>query len=176
MSDFSLSLVPKLAKYPNRQAKAADILSWLIAEAIVKPTASNCVLGEELGYAIDRQAQLVVNTPELLPFDTEPNGLEIITERTVFVGELEALICPNCGSDIVAEEWDLMPWFEQTSNGLICPLCSQIAEIHQYNFRPAWGFSDLGFTFWNWPAFTPAFIELFEQKLGCAVTLVYQRI
>lgn len=176
MSDFSFSLIPKLAHYPNREAKAANIISWLIAESVIKLLATNCVPGEELGYAVGEQAQRVVNYPEFLPMYIHPNGLAITTERTVFAAELESLICPTCSSDIAAEEWDLMPWFEQASDGLTCPRCMQTTEIHQYVFKPAWGFSDLGFTFWNWPAFTSTFIEAFAQKLGCAVTVVYTRV
>jgi hypothetical protein len=88
---------------------------------------------------------------------------------------LDELICPNCRNDTASKDWDLTPWFEQESTGLICLQCGQEAEIHSYNFKPAWGFSDLGFSFWNWPALTQQFIEQFEERLGCAVSIVYYR-
>jgi hypothetical protein len=176
MSDFSISLVPRVANYSDRHAKATEILAWLVAEEIVKPTASNCVLGNESGYSIGAQAKRVTGSPTNLPTILSTNGLAITTERTVFHSDLEELVCPNCHQNIAAEDWDLTPWFEQESSGLICPQCTLQTEIHDYLFKPTWGFSALGFTFWNWPNFTPQFIKQFEQKLGCAIALVYQSV
>jgi hypothetical protein len=176
MSDACIYLVPKISDYPDRQAKAVDITSWLITEEIIKPTTIGSVVGPTLSYTIGSQAGRVVTKPALLPFQIIPNGLEVITETTVFSAELDELICPNCKNDIASEDWDLMPWLEQESTGLTCPRCMQEAAIHQFTFEPAWGFSNLGFCFWNWPTFTEQFIQGFEQKLGCAVSVINQRI
>ena len=36
------------------------------------------------------------------------------------------------------------------------------SDIHQSEFTPEWGFSDLGFTFWNWSSLTDNFIADFK--------------
>ncbi len=176
MSDFSISLIPNISEYPNREAKAAEIHAWLVAEAIIEPEASGCILSNELGYSVGSQAAKVVSEPTFLPNNLTVNGLEISTRRTVFSAELEELTCPNCKNDIAADDWDLTPWFEQASDGLICPQCAKEAAIHSYTFRPAWGFSNLGFSFWNWPRLTQDFIKQFEARLGYPISIVHQHI
>ena len=177
MSDHSISIVPRQSAYPGKETKAKEILEWLISLDIVKATLSDCVLSSNDGYAISNGAKLLTAEPELLPFDLEVNGLEIITERQVFhTGEngIEELICPHCKQDIAEEDWDfLSAWGDDTSNNLTCPLCNVETEIHQFKFTPEWGFSNLGFTFWNWSSLTDHFIEDFKQKLGCDINLVY---
>ncbi len=59
---------------------------------------------------------------------------------------------------------------------MTCPLCHVAMDIHQFTFSPDWGFSDLGFTFWNWPGLTDEFIAEFKKKLGCDISIVYAHI
>ena len=79
MSDHSISIVPKLSIYPDKEKKAKEILDWLISLDIVKPTLSNCVLSSDTGYAISNGARNVTKEPDNLPFDLITNGLDIIT-------------------------------------------------------------------------------------------------
>ena len=177
MSDHSISIVPKLSVYPNKEFKAKKILQWLISLDIVKPTLSDCILSSNNGYSISEGANLVSADPGDLPFHLITNGLQIIIERQIFhTGEngMDEAICPNCNQDISGEGWDFFSeWDEHKNNNLTCPLCNVGIDIHQYNFTPEWGFSDLGFTFWNWPGFTESFLNDFKQKLGCDINLVY---
>ena len=176
MSDHSTSIVPRESFYPDKEIKAKEIVEWLVSLDIVKPTLSDCVLSSNEGYAISNGAELVSTEPELLPFDFGVNGLEIITERQVFhTGQygMEELICPSCKQDIANEDLNfLSEWDNNQSNNITCPLCKVATDIHQFKFRPHWGFSDLGFIFWNWSPFTEKFIKDFEQKLGCDIDLV----
>lgn len=176
MSDHSISIVPKLSSYPDKQNKAKEILDWLVVLDIVKPTLSDCVLSSNSGYAVSQGANLVTTEPAHLPFDLITNGLELITERQVFhTGEngIEQLICPSCKQDIANEDWEfLSEWGDNKSNNLTCPLCSVASDIHNFKFTPEWGFSDFGFTFWNWPNLTKNFINDFKQKLGCDINIV----
>jgi hypothetical protein len=177
MSDHSISIVPRQSTFPDKEIKAKEILEWLVSADIVKPTLSDCVVSSNDGYAISNGAKFVSAEPEYLPFDLGANGLEIITERQVFhTGEngLDELICPNCMQDIANEDWDfLSEWGDNQSNNITCPLCNVATDIHQFKFTPSWGFSDLGFTFWNWPPLTDKFIEDFKQKLNCDIDLVH---
>jgi len=176
MSDHSISIVPKLLSYPDKEQKIKEILDWLISLDIVKPTLSDCTLGSDNGYAISDGANNVTNEPDFLPYGLLTNGLEIITERQVFhtgENEIEQLICPNCKQDISSEDWGFLnEWSDNESNNLTCPLCNVATDIHQYKFTPEWGFSDLGFTFWNWSDLTRDFIDKFKQKLGCDINVV----
>jgi hypothetical protein len=178
MSDYSISIVPKKSNFPSNKEKAKEILDWLIAKDIVKPELSDCTLSDD-GFAISDGAKQVVLTPEYLPFDLITNGLEIITKRQIFdTGEnfIDDLICPNCKENIAFDDWDLEHWANQESNNLTCTRCEQETEIHSFTFLPKWGFSDLGFTFWNWTDFTREFIDELQQKLGCDISIVHQQI
>jgi hypothetical protein len=180
MSDYSISIVPKLSSYPDKEKKAKEILDWLISLDIVKPILSDCVLGSDNGYAISDGAKKISNDPDNLPYRLATNGLDIITERQIFdtaENGIEELICPNCKQDISSEEWDFFDeWSTEESNNLTCPLCNTGKDIHEFKFTPDWGFSNLGFTFWNWCGLTDNFINEFQQRLGCNVSIVYQHL
>ena len=180
MSDHSISIVPRQSNYPGKEIKAKEILDWLISLDIVKPTLSDCILSANNGYPISNGAKLVTTEPENLPYDLIANGLEIITDRRVFhTGQngIEELICPNCKQNIANEDWDfLREWNDNISNNLTCPLCNIGTDVHQFDFTPEWGFSNLGFTFWNWPSLTEKFISNFRQNLKVDVNIIYTRI
>ena len=180
MSDYSISIVPKRSTFPDKEAKTKEILDWLVSADIIKPELSDCVLNDKDGYAISDGANNIVEDIDVLPFDLTTNGLDVVTERQIFnTGQngMEKLICPNCKHDIVEEEWSFFDdWDENKSNNITCPLCNIANDIHQFEFTPEWGFSDLGFTFWNLPVLKPSFINEFRQRLGCDVSVVFQRI
>lgn len=180
MSDSSISIVPRLSAFPNKENKAKEILDWLIGRDIVKSKSSDCVLGSNLGYAVSEGAKLITNETAYLPFGLENNGLDLILDRQIFhTGQhgLDHILCPNCDTDISPEASNIFTqWADDKMNSLPCPHCSTKSNIHQFNFSPTWGFSDLGFTFWNWPDFTTQFIGEFQDKLGCKIDLVYATI
>ncbi|MES2618689.1 MAG: sugar ABC transporter ATPase [Bacteroidota bacterium] len=176
MSEHSISIVPRQSSYPDNRSKAYEILDWLVSKDIVKKTSSDCILSSEYGYAISDGARLVSPSPDYLPFDYNINGLEIVIERCIFdagEGGLDKIICPNCLKNIANEDWDLNPWYNKESDNLICPACRHETDIHKFRFEPTWGFSDLGFTFWNWPDFTDEFISDFKKKLECDISIVH---
>lgn len=177
MSDFSISIVPRLSAYPEPETRAAAVLAWLVAQRIVAAPPSDCLLGPQQGYAPGPGAAAVVQEPRRLPWRLQTNGLELTTERRIFDSggnDVEAVICPRCRTDIKEYDWDfLAPWAEGEADELCCPHCGAASSVHAYRFVPAWGFSNLGFTFWNWPAFTEAFLADFGAQLGCAVEVVH---
>lgn len=180
MSDYSIAIVPKKSVYADNKAKAQEILNWLIAKGIVKSQLSDCILSENKGHAVSEGARNVSAFPDDLPFGLTTNGLEIITNREVFhTGEtgMEKCMCPNCGEDISEEEWTFIEyWFCHDTDESICPLCDVYVDIHELKILPAWGFSDLGFKFWNWPDFNPDFIDDFQSLLKCEVVIVKQHV
>ena len=179
MSDNSITIASKQSICPNNKQKAADILNWLVSINVVNSSLSDCCLGSEVGYAISGAATEVTNNSEYLPFNLNINGLSITTDRQVFdtgVNGIEEIICPNCQKDILEEEWSLDNWNNEVSNNMTCQLCHSDAEINTFKFTPEWGFTNLGFTFWNWPAFKDEFIQELKQKIGTDIVLVYQHI
>lgn len=176
MSDHSISIVPRISNYLNNAEKADEIVAWLVSRDIVKPDLSDCTLGDS-GYAISEGAKKVVRNPEELPFTLISNGLEVVIERHVFhtgEGEIDEIICPACKQNIAPEAMDFLDeWSEDKNDNIVCPLCNVSAEIHAFKFAPFWGFSDLGFTFWNWPELTDDFVNEFRQRLGCDIDLVF---
>ena len=180
MSDRNITIVPQKSIYPDKESKAIEILDWLISLDIVKPVPSDCILSAEYGYAISNGAKLITNHPDDLPFGLFINGLEIITQKQVFdTGQngIDELICPHCQDDISSEDWNFLnDWYEQESDNILCPLCKVSNPIHQFKFTPKWGFSNLGFRFWNWPDLKDEFVNQLGNKLGCNVSVVYQCI
>ncbi|WP_149914927.1 sugar ABC transporter ATPase [Sphingobacterium cavernae] len=180
MSDYSVSIVPQQSSYPDNKDKAKEILNWLISEDIIKSSLTDCVLGPEIGYAISEGAKKISDNIEELPFNITTNGLDVITSRQILhtgINGMDECICPNCKGNIVNDDWDFLDeWFDQKSDNLTCTQCAQENEINKYSFTPQWGFSNLGFTFWNWGEFKNDFIEEFQRRLGTYVYIVHSHI
>jgi len=177
MSDHSISIVPAKMLYPDPEKKAAEITQWLQELQVIKPELSDqCIPGVvKKGYAIEKGASKVVQKPAALPFENRINGLEVSISRRVFhAGEdgLKGVFCPHCEKNILEADWDLNPWLKKGTTEMTCPFCKRRNDLSSYNIKPLWAFSNLGFTFWNWPGFTPSFLETFETKLGCEMKIV----
>lgn len=178
MSDYTISLVSSVSRYAFAEIAVDDILKWLVSKDNVKAELSECTLGN-LGYAFSDGAQYIVLEPHFLPHQLDINGMEITTECTIFnTGQngIDRIVCPNCTENIVDNEWDLDPWYQGFTDNLLCPICSTESDIHQYVFEPKWGFSNLGFTFWNWPELKPEFIVELQEKLNCDLVVVGSHI
>ncbi|WP_126973951.1 hypothetical protein [Gynurincola endophyticus] len=180
MSDRSISIVPRISVFPDKEKKAGEIVKWLISLNVVNSIPTHCLLGREDGFAVAEGAKLVVEESQYLPFNIDTCGLEIITQRNVFhTGEyaMDCLICPCCKTDIVNESWDFLgEWYSVLSDEITCPACSIRSDIHSFSFFPQWGFSDLGFTFWNWPSFKREFLNEFSNKLNVEIDVVYTHV
>jgi hypothetical protein len=176
MPDHSISFVPKISNYPDHQKKAKEILDWLVFQDIVKAKRTDCVFGIEEGYEVSDGARKFVTEPEHLPFGLALNGLQIAIEKTVFdtgENELQEVICPNCGQNVIAEFVEhIEKWFDNSSNKMSCSECGKAQEMNDYLSDPEWAVSNLGFTFWNWPEFKEEFVAEFKRKLGGNVAVV----
>ena len=174
MGIHNISLVARKSGFENKEQKIREIVDWLIETDVIKSQKTDCILSDEPGYPISEGAKKVVLEPDWLPFDSSTNGLEIITTRSVFHSNIiNVLICPSCNENIAEEDWDFFnEWASGESDNLTCPKCGIPKEIHLFKFDPAWGFSDLGFTFWEGHEFTQQFIRDFERKLGTEVDIV----
>ncbi len=199
MSDGFLTLVPKQDHFEEAEAVAAKVIAWLVSRKIIKPFQADCVLGAPFGYPPDKNSVTVIKDGDSYHFKLITNGLEVRTERTYFQGyeSFEPIViqCPACYTNLI-EGLDLMDyyqetleekyqsilvqvdkaideWYEGKTSIIPCPACGSAESITKYHFESPRGFSNLGFTFWNWShAFKEDFIQEFEQVLGCPITIV----
>ena len=179
MSDTSTSIVPIITNYPDRERKAKEIVEWLIGIRAIKPDKTDCILSSATGYPINSGAKQLTPDIDNLPFFLKTNGLDLITERTVFHtggNGIDSFVCPNCNEDILSEDWDFNKFHEDGNPMMICPLCKKESDLNNYFIEPAFGFSNLGFTFWNWPELNDSFIKEFERRLDCQVKVVWSHI
>jgi hypothetical protein len=181
MSDHSISIVASVSHYAHPQEKAAEIIAWLIERDVIKNERTACIIGEEGGYKMSAGARLVVCNPADLRYDLAINGLEVVTEKEVFhTGEygLESAKCPYCSYSIEAKNMYSMinDWFTSDTDHFSCPGCHVQVNLQDWQCDPVWGFSNLGFTFWNWPIFTTDFLEQFAQKMKAPIKVVHQHL
>jgi hypothetical protein len=185
MGDYFTKIIPSLLEVDDVERKTDTALAWLIEKNIIKPVKTDCVLG--LGYPPNIGIKNI--------FDVEPsqnnlasylqlatNGLEIVTERTVFdAGQagLDVVECPVCYENIIEGEWGefLSDWVENGNGIMACDCCRQQSAINSYRFiagNTQWGFSNFGLIFWNLPnpSISRAFLKEMEIIVGSEVMLI----
>jgi hypothetical protein len=182
MSDFFQSLVAPDIAAADAKPIGDRMLQWLVAEQIVLAETIDCVLGADAGHPPGPDYAKATGTTDPLLLRLQTNGLALITKRTVFhsgQGSVQ-LICSACKSTFdLPDRWHnaVDEWFKQTGPGdLACPVCAVSRPIDQWQHDPPWAFGELAIEFWNWPAFTPAFIAEFEKRLGSRIVHVYGKL
>lgn len=182
MSDHSISIVPKqLTFMGDRHAKAKEIVQWLAEKQAIEPQLSDCVLGG-MGYRLLSGMTQFLEEPEYFRPTLVTLGLEVIMENQVFCtieNGIDKVICPHCHSpqpdpDVV---YDMAgQWWRDLQDTFPCPSCGRTISIVDWIMEPEWGFSDLGFEFWNCPSFNTEFINEIKNQLGCNVWIVYKHM
>ncbi|MFD8142457.1 hypothetical protein [Streptomyces sp. NPDC059708] len=156
-------------------------LGWLVREGIVRAGMTPCVLGAPLGHPPgDSWASAVAEA------DWEPtDGLRIeAPRRTVFdggQGEPRYARCPHCAYrvELLTGDWDpvdgawdpfdaaIEAWRATGLASVACPGCGRDGELAAWGWEgDHFAFGCLGFEFWDWPEFSPAFLERFARALG----------
>lgn len=182
MSDYSIGFVPKTSNYPNAGTKALEILNWLVSRQIVDPKISDCVLGGGGGYRLAEGSMAILQEPEHFWTLSKLQifGLEIVESKTVFdTGEngLDSVICPHCKKELFNGDYSFIDdWWSYDKSAVSCVVSMNNYDINEYLFQPEWGFSNLGFRFWNVPEFDPTFKTALETRLGYEVKIVYQHL
>ena len=178
-----LIIVAQASSVPGHEAKAQQLLRWLVKRDIVAALPTTCGRGSRgMAYAIGAGAQRVVEFPERLPFGQPINGLEIITKRCIYTPTenfLEEAGCAECRQEVGEALFEsLDEWMPGLTDNFTCPLCGHEDDINGFLFLQACGFSNLGFIFndWSEARFTPAFLEEFAERLGFAVSVVQVRL
>ena len=181
MSDHYISIVSEKTNPTDAQELAKRIVSYLTEKKIIQKELSDCVLGstghrpaENFGAILEKQNEGF--------WDLKTNGVEIITERTVFENGgngLEQVNCPNCGQNQIEENWEnsLDHWYTKSDSDLVkCSNCSSKNSITKFDFKPNWGFGNFGLIFWNWGKFKSHFFTDLEKVIGTELKVVYGKL
>ena len=148
------------------------MLRWLVKREIVEALPTTCGQGGNgMAYAIGPGARRIAQCPELLPYGQAHNGLEIITNRCIYIptqGFLEEAGCAECRKEVGVPLFDsLEVWWPGETDNFTCPECGHEDDINGFLFLQPCGFSNLGFIFNNWAeaGFKQSFIDEFADWL-----------
>ncbi|HEY7200635.1 MAG TPA: hypothetical protein VIC57_10505 [Candidatus Dormibacteraeota bacterium] len=168
MSDGYQILADVDAGEDEAEPLGAAARSWLNAAGVVEPA----------GAPGPRYADAVLEASPA-PLATRPNGLEVVTGRTVFHGDGTGRVaCPGCSE---AADWDWLSeaigdWDAGGDGRRTCPACGRPLGLNDWGWEPAWAFGFLGLRFWNWPPLRPAFVAEVGRRLGHRIVLVAGRL
>jgi len=184
MSDNFLSLVVPGESSKTDVIVLADIvIDWLQGRKVIEPRPTDCVLGRNKGYPPGAACKEIIERAEDHDFPKlGANGLEVTITREVFhTGQngLDSVCCPDCNLNIIESDWGSLvhEWLADTGKDkLTCSQCAAVYSITEYNFTPAFGFGDLGFTFWNWPPLSDVFIQDVELLICKPLVVVHGRL
>jgi len=183
MGDYFQTLADIDASLEEAEFVAARIRNWLIELKIIEPEPRNCVLGiNGVGYPPLNYEQ-VIDEPPGSYYDIRQlaaNGLEIEIGRKVFHNGQSGvtITCPKCGARC-GDKWAeaISEWYENKGAGLLkCLQCETEHPVTDWNFNPAWGFGNLGFTFWNWPPLKQSFIDELKRRIAHRTVFVADKL
>jgi hypothetical protein len=98
------------------------------------------------------------------------NGLDVSIGRQVFPSGQpgSTITCPKC-KGLAPDRWSdaITEWYKEEGAALLeCDECGEVHSVTDWVFSPAWGFGNLGFTFWNWPSLKKSFVDEFVARIG----------
>ena len=148
MSDSSTTLVPEriFIEPAEREQMEKRITSWMIEKGWIEAEISDCVLSEGGGRRITRKG------------NTHISGCEPDHDLAV--------------NGFCVEQFDGKNVFTNLEGGLESAVCPGCGEDIGEEFPP-WGFSQIGFTFWNLSDMTDEFVAEFAAVLGEPVQVVW---
>jgi hypothetical protein len=155
-------------------ALAVSTVAWLAATGVIAPSPTACVFGGA-GHAPGQRYTDAVSDEHPALLETRPNGLEVVTGRTVFnpIGA-DRVACPRCHT---AAAWDgvedaIDEWHAGGDGRRACPVCGHTVALNDWDWEPRWAFGCLGLTFWNWPPLRPDFVAGVAGRFGHRAVLV----
>ncbi|WP_322749713.1 MULTISPECIES: hypothetical protein [unclassified Frankia] len=165
-------------------ALAATVVRWLINTDIIAAEATDCVLGADLGYGPGPRHALALAEPDDYLSRLRTNGVTVTTGRTAFhpvQGELGPVVCPRCdqtmlledaGTGATTKQWEVFSdaigsWHNGGPGDVACASCGQVGLLNDWRWIGDWpfAFGFLGFTFWNWPRLSDAFVAQVAERL-----------
>lgn len=191
MSDNYITISP-VKEVENPKELSLKIIKWLQSNQIIENELSDCIMTmESKGYKPGSKHTDAVGYDENI-LRLKVCGLEIKTEREVFnAGAFTAMTkleCPtcnknrfegitpqdffmdNCTEDQLNRFHTVFPEFDKWTNNekasLSCPHCSTESNLADYKTDNSIAFSNLGFTFWNWPDLKEEFLMELKNEVG----------
>jgi hypothetical protein len=191
MSDNYITICP-VNEVENPKKLSEKIIKWLQSNEIIANELSDCILNmKNKGYKPGNKHVDAIGYNENIT-RLKVCGLEIKTEREVFnagaFSIMTKLECPNCDKNrfegitpqdfftdnCTAEQLNrfhsVFPEFDKWSNkekaSLTCHHCAVASHLTDYKTDHSIAFSNLGFTFWNWPDLKEAFLMDFKTEIG----------
>jgi Zn ribbon nucleic-acid-binding protein len=181
MGDWFQTIADVEASLSEAEEIATRILDWLIELQVIERTPKHCVLGSGQGYP-PRKYELVVDPP---PPDPDLrrlmwNGLEVSVGRQIFHNGQSGvtITCPNCNAH-APDKWSdaVTEWYKNEGTALLeCIECGNVQPVTDWVFTPAWGFGNLGFTFWNWPPLKKSFLDEFVERIGHRTVFIEDKL
>lgn len=183
MGDHFLTLTPERLDIqpPEQDAMEKRVVEWMQKHGWVEKEKSDCTFKEGGGWrftpsgaehiADERGRGLSIYGFNVEKFDGK-RGKGVFTNLE---GGLEAAYCPACGGNVETQFYDMVGgWCAAEGFPPVkCPLCGAESGIQDYRCEPPWGFSQIGFQFWNIGEITPEFLEEFAAMLGEPVRVVW---
>ncbi|MGS2619621.1 hypothetical protein ACVCAH_34820 [Micromonospora sp. LZ34] len=175
MGDWFETIADIEATQEEADQLGAEVLSWLVGQGIVMSEQTDCVLDGQ-GHRPGPNYAAATAEPWAGLHELDPNGLRVVTRRTVFysMGDLQ-VVCPRCGAVVVADQdegsWSgfspvIDEWYVGAAGVRACKHCGEPVGINDWEWSPHWGFGYLGFEFWNWPMLDPGFVAAVSNQLG----------
>jgi len=157
------------------------IIAWMVAQGVIVPERSDCVVESGLGHAPGPGATKALESRHKLVW-LRANGVSVSAGRRVFhAGENGiSLECSACGDAFEpGEEWTdaVGRWFEGDDDvSFMCPTCGQALLLKDWEGEWRWAFGNLGITFWNWPPLAESFIQALATYIASPITVVLGRL
>lgn len=182
MGDYATYLVPERCRIdaPEREELAQRMVGWLQEKGWIEREKSDCVLGGDgNGWRFTPEGVRHMADADYRGLATYGFGVETYEEKGVFCnyegGGVESACCPVCDEDIgegffeVVAAWNT----DEDWTRAVCPACGEASAITDWQLDPAWGFSQIGFAFWNLNGeLTEDFVAEFAAVLGEPVRVV----
>lgn len=181
MSDSYITIVPTNVTQGEVNELSQRTISWLTKREIISGNLTDCVLGQETGYPPGPNYESIITGDDFGLPRLKTNGFAVVTGRRVFDNGgngLEEITCPKCGGNNIDTNWGekLEAWLVEQNDKFMCIQCNNDLPITAYDFKPAWGFGELGFTFWNWPGLTLEFLENMKKLLDKDIRVIYGKL
>lgn len=174
------------ADIQSAEGTAARLREWMISKKIIvaEPT-TDCTYGDRAGYPPGENYSLAASDkkPSATMFTQRPNGVDFITEHSVFyaagVGRI-TMLCSACGESCeLNDAWSAAvdEWYASKGPGVLkCEFCGAAAPVTNWRHDPPFAFGNVGVQFWNWPRLSDEFLIELGQVVGHRFRLVFGKI
>jgi predicted RNA-binding Zn-ribbon protein involved in translation (DUF1610 family) len=177
---FQVLVAQELGPWAAEQIAPA-VIDWMVAQGVIVPERTDCVLDSDLGHAPGPGASRAHEPRHKLVW-LRTNGVTVSTGRRVFHAGQNgiSLECPACADALEpGEEWPeaVGRWVAGDDGAsFMCPTCGQDISLQDWEGEWRWAFGHLGITFWNWPPLSESFIQALATYIRSPLTVVLGRL